>query len=70
MLYQTITDLITAESELPTCSKFADESWNDEFMAEIGPRSKDRCLSSDEEDDDAPADIEASLPQLKHLEKK
>ena len=33
-------------------------------MAEIGPRRKDRCLSSDEEDDDAPADIEPSLPQL------
>ena len=58
----SITDLITAESELPTCSEFADESWNDEFMAEIGPRSKDRCLSSDE--DDAPADIEPSLPRL------
>ena len=59
----SITDLIT-ESKLPTCSEFADESWNDEFMAEIGPRSKDRCLSSDEEDDDAPADIKPSLPRL------
>ena len=60
----SITDLITAEFELPTCSEFADESCNDEFMAEIGPRSKDRCLSSDEEDDDAPADIEPSLLRL------
>ena len=33
----SITDLITAESELPICSEFADESWNDEFMAEIVP---------------------------------
>ena len=33
-------------------------------MAEIGPRSKDRCLSSYEEDDDTPPDIEPSLPQL------
>ena len=60
----SITDLITAEFEFPTCSEFADESWNDEFMVEIGPRSKDRFLSSYEEDDDAPADIEPSLPQL------
>ena len=41
----SITDIITAESELPTCSKFADKSWNDEFMAEIHPRSKNRCKS-------------------------
>ena len=31
----SITDLITAESELPACSEFDDESWNDEFMAEL-----------------------------------
>ena len=66
--HNACTSLLTSESQLPTCSEFADSTW-DEFMAELGPCNKEPRQSSDEEesDQDAPEDIEPPPPRLKNF---
>lgn len=39
--------IISAESDLPVCSGFANETWEDEFMDNLGPNSKILHTASD-----------------------
>ncbi len=36
------------ESEIPICSEFAHATWDEEFMAELGPQSQLPCYSDEE----------------------
>ena len=61
-------DPLAAESEIPICSDFADSTWDEEFMAEIGPHSKEVCEHDEEDcDQDGPEDVEPPPPRLKNL---
>ena len=51
-----LSELIT-EDDLPICSEFADNTWDGEFMAELGPQSEQICRH-------APENID---PPLTHL---
>ena len=65
----TIAEMLTAEPEVPICAEFADSSWDEAFMSELGPQEKDMCLDRDDNDDDElyAEDIEPPPPRLKHL---
>ena len=55
------SELLLAENELPVCSEFADENWDEQFMAELGPcSSKDPAVDEESEDEDH----SESLPQV------
>ena len=50
------------------CSEFTESSWDEEFMAEIGPQSKEVCTHDDEDgDQDTTEDVEPPPPRLKNL---
>lgn len=50
------------------CSEFADLTWDEEFMNELGAGSKQGCQLSDEEDDeDALQDLDPPPPRLKNF---
>ena len=64
----SVSELLAAESEIPICSEFTDCAWDEEFMAEIGPQSKEVCEHDDEDgDQDSPEDVEPPPPRLKNL---
>ena len=57
-----VSQLLAAESEIPICS---DSTLDEEFMAEIGPESKEVCEHDDEDcDQDGPEDVEPPPPRL------
>ena len=64
----SVSDLVSAEEALPVCSEFTDETWDEEFLAELGPRDKSQCLDelseNEGEDEDEPSPASA-LPRLK-----
>ena len=64
----SVSDLVSAEEALPVCSEFTDETWDEEFLAELGPRDKSQCLDelseNEGEDEDEPGPAPA-LPRLK-----
>ena len=35
---------LTAESDIPICSEFADLTWDDEFMAELACKASDNAV--------------------------
>ena len=47
-----VSDLLSAEDVLPVCSEFAEENWDEEFMAELGPKDKLPCPDEDSESED------------------
>ena len=55
-------ELLDLESKIPTSSGFADRISDEEFMAEVGPQSKEMCHSEKEE-----ADVEPPPQRLKNL---
>ena len=64
----SVSEFLAAESEIPICSECTDSVWDEEFMAEIGPRSKEVCEHDDEDgDQDSPEDVEPPPPRLKNL---
>ncbi len=36
----SISELLSAELEIPVCSEFSDSTWDEQFTAEVGPHSK------------------------------
>ena len=65
----SLSELLTAESDIPVCSEFADLTWDDEFMAELGPQSKQQCSDvedKDKDDSDPAEDHEPSPPHVKN----
>ena len=40
-----------AESDLPVCPEFADDTWEEEFMADLGPHTKTPITESDSDSD-------------------
>ena len=44
----SVSEMLAAELEVPICAEFADTTWEDEFMAELGPQNKETCLSDEE----------------------
>ena len=44
----TLKEIMTAEDEVPICSEFADDTWNETFMNELQPNTTEACISSDE----------------------
>ena len=56
-------DLISAESDIPVCAEFADETWEEDFIAELGPQSKHVILESDS---DAEEDLNESETENVH----
>ena len=66
----SLSELLAAESEIPICSEFAESTWDEEFMAEVGPQSMEVCQNSDDDeecDPDPLADEEPPPPSLKTL---
>jgi len=49
-------NLISAEDGVPVCAEFADDTWDEEFMSELGPVNKLMCLD-DANDEDSDGDI-------------
>ena len=64
----SVSELLSSESEIPICTDFADNTWDEDFMAEIGPPRKELCERDDEDGDpDGFEDIEPPPPRLKNL---
>ena len=42
--------MMTAENEVPICSEFSDDTWDERFMTELQPKSSEACVSSDEDE--------------------
>lgn len=60
-------DLISAEDDVPVCAEFADDTWDEEFMSELGPVNKLMC-PDDASDEDSDGDtMEEPAPHLKSL---
>ena len=67
-----VSDLTSAEDNIPVCAEFADDKWDEEFMPEFEPASKltHRGDDSDEDSDDEDAvPMEVPPPLLKSLDK-
>ena len=46
----TLQEIIAAESEVPICSEFADDTWDEAFMNKLQPdTSAEAQISSDED---------------------
>ena len=64
----SVSDLVSDEEALPVCSEFTDETWDEEFLDELGPGDKSQCLDelseNEGEDEDEPGPASA-LPRLK-----
>ena len=56
----SVFKLLASESEIPVCSEFAASTWDEDFMAEIGPQSKGFC-EHDNEEEDGLEDVESPL---------
>ena len=41
---------MTAEDEVPICSEFADDTWDETFTSELQPNTSEACISSDEDE--------------------
>ena len=46
----TVQEMMTAENEVPICSEFSDDTWDEQFMTELQPNSSETCVSSDEDE--------------------
>ena len=46
----TVQEMMTAENEVPICSEFSDDTWDEQFMTELQPNSSEACVSSDEDE--------------------
>ena len=49
-----LSDLLSAEDALPVCSEFAEENWDEEFMAGFGHKDKLLCPDEDSKNEDKP----------------
>jgi len=60
-----VSDLASAEDQVPVCAEFADDKWDEEFMSELGPADKIMCrgYDSDEVTDDEDEVDPVELPQ-------
>ena len=63
----SVSELLAAEYEIPICSEFSHNTWEEEFMAELGPQTKEVCEHDDECDQDELEDMEPPPPRLKNL---
>lgn len=46
-----MSELLSSKSEIPICADFADNTWDEDFMAEISPPRKELCERDDKEGD-------------------
>ena len=59
----SVSKFLAAKSEIPIYSEFTDRTWDEEFMEEFGPQSKEVCEHDDEDgDQDSPEDVEPPPP--------
>ena len=65
------TEFTTADDELPVCQDFVDDTWNADFLAEVGTRDKAACLDEgqqedeeDEEDEEEGVSTKSPQPKL------
>ena len=42
-----VSDLASAEDQLPVCAELADDTWDEQFISELGPKDKVMCLDDD-----------------------
>ena len=64
----SLSEFLTAEDEIPICAEFDDITWDEEFMAELGPEGKRMHQDADEdEEDEDHEDVEPSPPRLKNF---
>ena len=49
--YCSAQELISAESDLLVCPEFADNTWEEDFMAYLGPHTKTPNTESDSDSD-------------------
>lgn len=49
-------EFTSADDQLPVCQDFSDDTWNEDFLAELGPRNKDSCLDEGHQEDEEEAD--------------
>ena len=65
-----VPDLASAEDHLPICAEFADDTWNEQFMSELGPADKVMYVDNDCDeatDDDKDEATPTEVPRLKSL---
>ena len=63
-----VSDLASAEDQLPVCAEFADDTLNEQFTSELGLKDKVMCLDDDsDEDTDVDEADPVKLPRLKSL---
>ena len=65
----SLSEMLSAEEEIPICAEFAESSWSEEFMASLGPNDKEVGLdNSDEDEDDKYVEhTEPPPPRMKNL---
>ena len=64
----SVSELLASESEIPVYSEFAASTWDEDFMAEIGPQSKGFC-EHDNEEEDGPEDVGAPSTTTEEFER-
>jgi len=62
-----VLDLISAVDDVTVCAEFADDTWDEEFMSELGPVNKLMCLDDASDEDSGGDTMEESAPHLKSL---
>ena len=48
----SLSEMLSAEEEIPICVEFAESSWSEEFVASLGPKDKEVGLDNSDEDED------------------
>ena len=48
----SLSEMLSAEEEIPICAEFAESSWSEEFVASLGPKDKEVGLDNSDEDED------------------
>ena len=62
-----VSNLLSAEDDMPMCTEFADDKWDEEFMSDLGPANKLVCPESNSDYEDANA-WEDTSPRLKSFD--
>ena len=66
-----MSDLLSAEDDVPVCAEFADDKWDKEFMSDLGPANKLVCPESNSDEDSDYEDAntwEDTSPHLKSFD--
>ena len=66
-----MSDLVSAEDDVPVCAEFANDKWDEEFMSDLASANKLMCPDDDNDVDSDGGDantLEEPQPRIKSLD--